>query len=244
MNVITPSANEIKSKSWVTYRRLWLDTILDAFMAEMRGAVLDVGGKHSNKRGGFIPPEETALAWWYFNLDLSAQPDIFADVGSLPLKDECMNVVICTEVLEHLAVPAACAREIHRILQKDGIAFFSVPFMYPVHGDPFDYQRYTADGLRNLFCAISTVSIQSMGGYLGTMVMVMEIGLPGISGQQISRRLLRRGLSWLANRFYLADLKLSVHQPAHWSKFTTGYFVRVVKRPDENGINAPTEETL
>jgi hypothetical protein len=59
--------------------------------------------------------------------------------------------------------------------------------------------------------------------------MLMEIGLPGISGMQISRRVLRRSLGWLATQLYDADIKKIDSQPLQWSKFTTGYFVKVMK---------------
>ena len=227
--MISPSVNKIRSKNFVTYRRLWLDTFLSAFEADMRGSVLDVGGKRENKRGSFTPPEKSARNWWYVNLDLTTNPNIFADVATLPLKSESLDVTICTEVLEHLENPAACASEIYRILRKDGIGFFSVPFMYPVHADPYDYQRFTADGLRHLLSSFSSVTIYSMGGYLGTLAMLMEIGLPGISGMQISRKVLRRSLAWIAKQLYQADIKLIDSQPLQWSKFTSGYFARVVK---------------
>lgn len=228
MNV-SPPAGKIWSKNFVTYRRLWLDTFLDAFEADMRGNVLDIGGKRENKRGGFTPPEKLAQAWWYVNLDLSTNPNIFADASTLPLKTESLDVIICTEVLEHLEDPAGCVHEIYRVLRKSGMAFFSVPFMYPVHADPYDYQRFTADGLRRLFSSFQSMDIYPMGGYLGTLAMLMDIGLPGITGANVIKKFLRRGLGLLASQLYQADIKISHNQPVQWSKFTTGYFVKVTK---------------
>jgi SAM-dependent methyltransferase len=225
---ISPSVDQIWSNKFVTYRRLWLDTFLNAFSADMHGAVLDVGGKRENKRGSFNPPQDSVSAWWYVNLDRSTQPNIFADVTSLPLRCESVDVVVCTEVLEHLVNPLECSAEIYRVLNSDGIGFFSVPFMYPVHADPYDFQRFTADGLRNILSNFRSISIYPMGGYLGTLGMLMEIGLAGFSGSQISRKMLRRSLNWLAKRLYQADINAH-NQPELWTKYTTGYFAKVVK---------------
>ena len=137
----TPEIAAIKAKTFTTYRRLWLDSCLQKNASGMRGMVVDIGGKRENKRGSFTPPEKMASAWWYVNLDLSTNPNIFADVSMLPIKSESMDVAICTEVLEHLENPAACAGEVHRILKKDAVGFFSVPFIYPIHADPYDFQR-------------------------------------------------------------------------------------------------------
>ena len=226
---ISPPVDQIWSDQFVTYRRLWLDTFLNTYSMEMRGTVLDVGGKRENKRGSFVPPLDFVSAWWYVNLDQGTLPNIFADVTSLPLKCESVDVIICTEVLEHLVDPMACAAEIFRVLRDNGIGFLSVPFMYPVHADPYDFQRFTADGLRHLLSQFRSITIYPMGGYLGTIGMLMEIGLPGLYGSQISRKILRRSLQWLARRLYQADIKSVTNQPVQWSKFTSGFFVKVVK---------------
>jgi SAM-dependent methyltransferase len=229
MNIISPSPGKIQSKDFVTYRRLWLDACLEAYRSNMRGKVLDIGGKREHKRGTFQPPQELVEGWWYVNLDWSTKPDIFADVANLPVVSESIDVILCTEVLEHLENPPACIQGIYRILKSGCTGFFSVPFMYPVHADPFDFHRFSADGLRQLLCSFQSVTIISMGGYLGTVAMLMEIGLPGISGSNLSKNNLRRSLTWLARRFYQADLQKAHTQPDLWKKFTSSYFIRVVK---------------
>ena len=44
--------------------------------------------------------------------------------------------------------PAAMLAEIHRVLRPGGRLFFSMPFLYPIHDAPHDYQRWTRYGLR------------------------------------------------------------------------------------------------
>jgi SAM-dependent methyltransferase len=229
MRIARPSKESIKLNTLVSYRRLWLDCSLESYSTEMRGKVIDMGGKKENKRGIFHPPEENALAWWYVNLEMKTRPNIFGDVSRMPFKGECADVIICTEVLEHLETPAACADEIYRLLRPGGTAFISVPFIYPIHADPHDFQRFTADGLRILFHKFSLLEITSMGGYLGTLGMLLEIGIPGIAGQGIHKKILRRSLSWLAQTLCLLDLSRPAWSNPIWQKFTTGYFVKAIK---------------
>lgn len=47
--------------------------------------------------------------------------------GRFPFDDNSLDVVFCTEVLEHLKRPEGCLAEIKRVLKKDGKAVFSVP---------------------------------------------------------------------------------------------------------------------
>jgi SAM-dependent methyltransferase len=195
----------------------------------MRGAVLDVGGKRQNKRGSFVPPEKSASVWWYINLDGGSKPNILADITNLPIENNSIDVVLCTEVLEHLENPTACNMEIQRVLKKDGIVFYSVPFLYPIHADPYDFRRYSPDGLRLLLSSYRSFEVFPMGGYLGTLAMLMEIGMPGFSKNKISDKILRRIFTRFAHYLYQLDIKHTDDQPLPWTKFTSGYFARAVK---------------
>lgn len=76
-----------------------------------------------------------------------ARPDVFADASKLPFGDLSIASVVMLEVLEHLRHPALALQEIARVLQPRGRLYLTVPFLYPVHDAPHDYQRYTAHGL-------------------------------------------------------------------------------------------------
>lgn len=70
--------------------------------------------------------------------------------GPLPLLDRSVNTVLLTDVLEHIAMPAALVGEIARILAPEGKLIASVPFMYRLHEEPHDYHRYTQHALRHM----------------------------------------------------------------------------------------------
>lgn len=50
-----------------------------------------------------------------------------ADAEQLPLDDAVADVVVCTEVLEHVPDPEAVVIEVKRILKPTGLALFTVP---------------------------------------------------------------------------------------------------------------------
>lgn len=93
---------------------------------------------------------------WYIALDYpttgrdlyGAFPDVFADGATLPFADGVIDVVTCFEVLEHVRSPEAVLSEIARVLRPGGVAYLSMPFAYPVHDAPHDYQRWTEYGWR------------------------------------------------------------------------------------------------
>ena len=92
----------------------------------------------------------------YIGLDLpvtgsglyAARPDVFADAARLPISDASVDVVVCLEVLEHVSQPQAALAEFVRVLKPGGVMLFSMPFMYPIHDAPHDFQRLTEHGLR------------------------------------------------------------------------------------------------
>lgn len=229
MSRISPQPNVWKSEGYITYRRLWLDTMLASFSADMRGIVLDLGGKRENKRGTFQPPEEQARAWWYLNLDLSTNPNIYADVTRTPIQPESVDCILCTEVLEHLKDPQACVDEMHRLLSTGGVALASVPFFYPVHADPYDFQRFTEDGLRYLFRNFKSVEVHRMGGYAGVLGLMLEIGISGVEGNSLPKKITRWAMKWISRWLCRYDLSTFGRESAAWEKFTTGYFVRAVR---------------
>jgi SAM-dependent methyltransferase len=87
------------------------------------------------------------------NVDLFPYPGVtvLADITRLPFKSESLGGVIVGDVFEHLKEPALVAEEIARVLRKGGYAYVSVPFLYPFHASPHDYNRWTIPGMWEVF---------------------------------------------------------------------------------------------
>jgi len=78
--------------------------------------------------------------------------DLACDLSrDLPFRDRSFDTVLLTDVLEHIPVPAALLREIYRVVVPGGaLVLISVPFLYWLHEEPYDYYRYTEYGLARL----------------------------------------------------------------------------------------------
>ncbi len=53
--------------------------------------------------------------------------NLVGDVTHMPFRSECMNVIKCSHVLEHLADPSLAVGEIKRVLRPYGTAQVAVP---------------------------------------------------------------------------------------------------------------------
>jgi len=62
--------------------------------------------------------------------------------------------------MEHLAEPKFFLSECFRILKPDGIIFITVPFMWHVHEEPYDYFRYTRYGLEYIMKKTGFIEIE------------------------------------------------------------------------------------
>lgn len=199
------------------------------------GRVLDVGAgdrwiaAHLGPRSEYI-----ALDYPTTGRDLyRAKPDVFADAASLPFANGTFDAVICLEVLEHVRNPQGVLDEISRVLRADGVAWLSMPFLYPIHDAPHDYQRFTAHGLKRSVEAsgLSLCEIEKTQHALCTVGLLANLGIVG--SIQDSARWKRPVLvpiamvavvsinlgSWLASKLW-----------PDWGALTAGYVLRATKR--------------
>jgi SAM-dependent methyltransferase len=130
--------------------RGWLETTpgrasLEAFLMRHAtdGFALEVGG------------EDVTYSRWFPNhvvINVTRNPlvHIQADVHRLPFREGIFDLVLCTEVLEHLHTPELALAEMQRVLKPGGKLLLTTPFAYAIHYAPTDYWRYTRHGLERL----------------------------------------------------------------------------------------------
>lgn len=94
--------------------------------------------------------------------------DIVSDIVNIPVENECFDVVLCTEVLEHVPDPVLALKEMTRILRKGGIIIVTAPFCSLTHFAPYHF----SDGFNQYFFQyhfdnlnIKIVEISSNGNY-------------------------------------------------------------------------------
>ncbi len=90
--------------------------------------------------------------------------DIICDLCALPFKDNSVDAFVTRGVLEHVCEPSAVVRNFHKCTRVRGINIHSVPFLFPFHASPYDYQRYTHKGLEYLFKEFELVGQTNISG--------------------------------------------------------------------------------
>ena len=87
----------------------------------------------------------------YHRADLAGTPGVdftFGPDSHLPRSVADYDLVLSTQVLEHVAQPAEYLAECRRVLRPGGRLLLTTHGTFRDHNAPGDYQRWTADGLR------------------------------------------------------------------------------------------------
>lgn len=149
--------------------------------ARARGLVLDIGCADRSLAEAL--PRATA----YVGLDYPAtakglyrtSPDVFGDAAALPIRNSTIDCVLLLDVLEHLPEPERSLEEITRVLKPGGRVLILMPFAYPVHDAPFDFQRYTRFGLQRRLhrAGLRVLSIEERGSAIEAGALMLCLGM-------------------------------------------------------------------
>jgi ubiquinone/menaquinone biosynthesis C-methylase UbiE len=63
--------------------------------------------------------------------------DIVSDITEIPVPNESFDVILCSEVLEHVPDPVSVIKEFARILRPEGILIITAPFCSLTHFAPY-----------------------------------------------------------------------------------------------------------
>ena len=132
------------------------------------GQLLDVGAGESPWRD--LMPSVVE----YVAVDIDSSPEFgmkrhsdmqYYDGVRLPFADNSFDVILCTEVLEHVRDPASFLKDLNRVLRRGGTLILTVPWSARMHHIPYDFSRFSRFGLEaNLQAAhFSEVEISERG---------------------------------------------------------------------------------
>jgi ubiquinone/menaquinone biosynthesis C-methylase UbiE len=65
--------------------------------------------------------------------------DIVSDITAIPKPQSSFDVILCTEVLEHIPDPLAALKEFGRLLRPGGLLIITAPFCSLTHFSPHHY---------------------------------------------------------------------------------------------------------
>lgn len=99
--------------------------------------------------------------------NLKEQHSFICSLDNIPKKDNFYNIIICTQVLEHVEFPQKVINEFYRVLKPGGKLFLTAPQSAPIHEAPYNFYNFTLFGLKSLFvnAGFKVISIKPKGGF-------------------------------------------------------------------------------
>lgn len=134
---------------WICRRELAL--ALEKLAPRLSGTVLDFGAGSQPYR----PLLKNCSSYISLEYDTPQNrerkvADIFYDGQSIPVEANSYDGILSTQTLEHVPNPDIIVAEWARVLKNGGMLLITMPFMWPEHEMPYDFQRYSSGGLRLL----------------------------------------------------------------------------------------------
>jgi SAM-dependent methyltransferase len=115
----------------------------------------------------------------YIGVDLPGQTAANAFVGTsgtTNLADSSADIVLSTQVLEHVDRPSTYLQECHRILKQSGLLVLSTHGYWMYHPDPCDFWRWTSSGLQKAIreCDFEIIEFLGLMGFASTSVQLFQ----------------------------------------------------------------------
>lgn len=157
--------------------------------------------------------------------------DLVGDIAAIPAPDASFDVVLCTEVLEHVPDPVAALKEMVRLLKPGGRMLLTAPLGSGLHQEPFHYYGGFTRHFYEKFLppmGMRVTELRPNGGFFRHLaqecarvswIFDKNPELMGEDGERLRtlfREALPRYLFRMDDRYMLED-------------FTVGYFVEGVK---------------
>jgi SAM-dependent methyltransferase len=188
-------------------------------------AVLDIGC-------GDKPylPYFKGVAATYTGVDVypGERVDVIGPAEALPFEDASFDVVVATQMLEHVPDPPRVLSEAHRVLRPGGVLLLSTHGTTVYHPNPSDFWRWTQEGLPKLLHdngGWSHLHIEGAGGtmacfgYLYGLYAARALAQPRL-------RLLRDALLVAINvTFGALDRVVPLHHPRRWTLISNFFVV-------------------
>ena len=165
---------------YLTYKYLWPNIEWAVRTSLERSSspspiVLDLGCGNQPYRDLF--PTANYLGMDRGSFDSS--PDFVGDALCLQIKDQSVDIVFATQVIEHVTKPDLMLRECKRVLRADGSLILSGPFYWPLHEEPYDFFRFTKYGFQHLVrdAGFSEWQIREDGGDWAQLMLSVSLRL-------------------------------------------------------------------
>jgi len=210
---------------WASYRRQMLDFLQERFKSLYHGVVLDIGGRD---RGLFQKPKDKVKDWIFADINDEYKPDMILDVTNMKqIASNSVDVINAIELFEHVGDIKKGLSECYRVLKENGNLIISIPFLFPIHADPYDFQRWTEYKWRMELreCGFSIQEFIVMGRFYTSLAEMLIMKLKDYRTKGLLGNFCFYIFRPIIDQIFKKDNKPSVKDNPRLSKYHSGYFI-------------------
>ena len=163
---------------WYHLRALRRALELEATSLPPDSVLLDLGCGEMPYRSVFEPRVAR-----YVGADLPRNPQAevhLDESGRVSMPDRSVDIILSSQVLEHVPSPDAYLAEAHRLLRPSGTLLLSTHGYWMYHPDPTDFWRWTRDGLVRVVESTG-FRVQSVRGVMNLAASGLQLFQDGVT---------------------------------------------------------------
>lgn len=151
----------------------------------------------------------------YRRADITGAPSLYYKIepnSTVPELDNTFDLIISTQVAEHVVSPELYFKECLRLLKPGGRLILTTHGIWDEHGSPYDFQRWTDAGLlRDLqHSGFQKIALYKLTcGLRATLVILTRSLFEAIPPASVMRRFLFKAFRWAYSRVFPSIYKLS-----------------------------------
>ncbi|MDA7717817.1 class I SAM-dependent methyltransferase [Pseudomonadales bacterium] len=138
--------------------------------------------------------------------------DRYFDGENIPFSDCLFDLVLCSEVLEHVLNPEKLVSEMKRVVKDGGLILITVPSMWGEHEVPFDFRRYTSYGIKKIVTDAGLTIIKYQKESAGVLSLI-RLGLSQVNASSNGRFVKSFAKFWLKVSYVILEIILKVEMP-------------------------------
>lgn len=156
--------------------------------------------------------------------------DYISDVWNIPEKDNTFDVILCTEVLEHIPYPIETIKEFSRLLKPGGVLLLTAPFSSLPHMTPYYFYSGFSKYFYEEILSKYGIEIERIDHNGNSFEYVAQELLR--TKEHVNNRVLRVMYQVVIYGFMLPLLKLMSNKTIEYSQnqWVFGYHVKGVKK--------------
>lgn len=152
----------------VSFARNIHDKSVVEHLSKLRGNIVEIGASNHDYA------QYTKCDYIKINMHKINSEIIVMDARQMIFEDNSIDNFVCFSVLEHIYEYERVIEEVYRCLKPEGQFILITPWLFPFHGAPDDYFRYSKSALSNMLSNFREYEIKSLGSYWINMAFLLQ----------------------------------------------------------------------